>query len=448
MPAPAVAVAYSGGRDSTALLHATIVAAEPLGIRVLALHIHHGLSAHADDWLAHGQSLCQRWARRGRPVSFVARVLTSRPPRGESIEAWARKARYRALREMAIEHGADLVLLAHHRRDQAETFVLQALRGGGVAALSAMPRQAEREGVTWARPWLDFPRVAIDAYVRKHRLPHIEDDSNDDERFARNRLRVRVWPALVESFADAESSLASAAAWAQEARAGLAELAAIDLAATTWQDALDIDAWQALSPARRSNVLRAWLRERTGRAPAMTLVERLMKELHRRGAMRWPALGGELRSYRGRLRYEAEVCPDSPSLDPAAVPMDLSAPGVHELARWGGTLIVERVGSGGIGLATAARLVLHARAPGDRFQAGPGRPPRSLKLQYQAAGVPEWQRNGPIVAHDGVPVYVPGLGTDARALARQGDPQVRLSWIPASGMSAAAGARGQDARRR
>ena len=340
MLARVVAVAYSGGRDSTALLHATIAAAEPLGIRVLALHVHHGLSAHADEWLANGRSRCRRWARRGRPVAFVARILTSRPPRGESIEAWARQARYRALREMAIEHSADLVLLAHHRRDQAETFVLQALRGGGVAALSAMPRQVEREGVTWARPWLDAPREAIDAYVRRHRLAHVEDDSNDDERFARNRLRARVWPALVEAFADAESSIASAAQWAQEASAGLAELAAIDLAGATSQDALDVGAWQALSPVRRSNVLRAWLRERTGKAPAATLVERLMKEMRGRGAMRWPAPGGELRSYRSRLRYVAEARPGSPSIEPAALPMDLSDPGVHELARWGGNLIV------------------------------------------------------------------------------------------------------------
>ena len=445
---PAVAVAYSGGRDSSALLHATIAAAEPFGIRVLALHVHHGLSAHADEWLAHGQSVCHRWARRGRPVEFVARVLASQPPRGESIEAWARQARYRALREMAIGHGADIVLLAHHRRDQAETFVLQALRGGGLAGLSAMPRQVRREGVTWARPWLDVPREAIDAYVRRHRLAHVDDDSNDDERFARNRLRSRIWPALVHAFPDAESSLAGAAQWAQEASVGLSELASIDLGAVTRQDSLDVGAWQTLSPVRRSNVLRAWLRERTGRAQAASLVERLLKELHGRGAMRWPARGGELRSYRGRLRFEAEACPSSPSTDPAAVPMDMSAAGMHEFALWGGKLIVERVESGGIALDRAARLVLRRRAPGDRFQAGPGRPARSLKLQYQAAGVPAWQRNGPVVADDDVLVYVPGLGIDARALARPGESQVILVWTSMPSALEAPGAARQDAGRR
>ena len=419
-------------------MHATVAVAEPLGLRVLALHVHHGLSAEADRWLAHGKALCLRWARHGRPVEFVAHVLTARPVRGESVEAWARLARYQALRHMAVEHGVDLVLLAHHRRDQAETFLLQALRGGGVAALSAMPRQVRRDGVSWARPWLDMPWEAIDAYVGRHRLGHVDDDTNDDQRFARNRLRARVWPALVDAFADAEASLADAARWAQEAAAGLTELAAIDLRTVSAKDALDIAAWRLLSQARQSNALRVWLRERSGKAPAAKLVERLMKEVRGQGAMRWPIPSGELRSYRGRLRYEADVASRPPLPRPSAAggrgsrtTVDLSRAGVRELAEWGGALVVERVEAGGIALTMAARLELRARAPDDRFQAGPGRPPRSLKLQYQAAGVPAWQRDGPILCHDdGAPVYVPGLGIDARALAEPGEAQVSLAWLP------------------
>jgi len=193
------------------LLHATLAQAVPLGVAVLALHVHHGLSANADAWLDHAGSLCSRWARRGVPVELVTTRLADRPAQGQSIEAWARRSRYRALREMALARGVDLVLLAHHRRDQAETFLLQALRGGGVAALSAMPKIVRRDGVTWARPWIEQPRQAIEAYARRHRLRWIEDESNDDDRFARNRLRRHVWPALVASFADAEGSLADAA---------------------------------------------------------------------------------------------------------------------------------------------------------------------------------------------------------------------------------------------
>lgn len=175
MATPRVAVAVSGGRDSTALLHCTVRTAAALGVGVVALHVHHGLMPAADAWLAQVQAQCRRWG-----VAFCSRRLQTHPPRGASVEAWARAERYRALAEMAREARCSIVLLAHHRRDQAETWLLQALRGGGPAGLSAMPQEAVREGITWARPWLAQPRAAIEAYVRRHRLKHVEDDSNAD----------------------------------------------------------------------------------------------------------------------------------------------------------------------------------------------------------------------------------------------------------------------------
>ena len=433
--ARAVAVAFSGGRDSTALLHATLAAAEPLGLAVVALHVHHGLQPAADRWLAHGQALCARWARRGRPIEFVATRLQARPGAGESVEAWARQARYRALRAMACERGIDLVLLAHHRRDQAETFLLQALRGSGVAGLAAMPATVRREGVTWGRPWLEMPREAIDAYVRRHRLAYVDDDSNADPRFARNRLRLRLWPALIDAFPGAEASLAEAANRAQEATAALAEWAEIDLAAVADDTALDIAAWRALSAARQSNLLRAWLRRSIGRVAPASLIERLRREVPARGSMRWPVGEGELRSYRGVLSYEARVhsgassAPATRSRTTGAF-LDLSRAGVHDLGDWDGTVEVRSVATGGVPVALAAHLTARPRSPGDRFQTGAGRPPRSLKLQFQAAGVPAWERRGPVLCRDDLTVFVPGLGIDARARAVAGEPQVAFAWLP------------------
>ncbi|HEX7437194.1 MAG TPA: tRNA lysidine(34) synthetase TilS, partial [Caldimonas sp.] len=144
-------------------------AAEPLGVAVIALHVHHGLSPNADAWLAHCRARCERWARSGHALRFVVERAVTAPAKGESVEAWARKTRYAALREMALAQGVPLVLLAQHRRDQAETFLLQALRGAGVAGLAGMPRLTERDGITWVRPWLAQPRAAIEAYVRRHR---------------------------------------------------------------------------------------------------------------------------------------------------------------------------------------------------------------------------------------------------------------------------------------
>ena len=130
-----VAVAASGGRDSTALLHCTVRQARDEGIEVLALHVHHGLMPQADDWLRQVRSQALRWG-----ATFACRRLTGKPARGQSVEAWARIERYRALAEMATDAQCDLVLLAHHRRDQAETWLLQALRGEAAPVWRRCPR--------------------------------------------------------------------------------------------------------------------------------------------------------------------------------------------------------------------------------------------------------------------------------------------------------------------
>ena len=304
VPGCVVAVGFSGGRDSLALLHATCRAAQALGLQVVALHIHHGLLADADGWLRRVQQLCARWRRRGWPLSLRWQRLQGQPAPGDSIEAWARAGRHAALATMAADAGASLLLLAHHRRDQAETFVLQALRGGAPAGLSAMPRQIVRDDLSWARPWLDQPRSVIDAYIAAHRLRPVDDPSNADVRLARNRLRLQVWPALQAAFPHAETSLAAAALRAQEARAALDELAVLDLAPLVDADgALAVAGWRALSAARQANALRTWWKQQTGHSAPQAFVSRLLAEVPVQGAARWPAGSGwtcQLR--RGRLQ--------------------------------------------------------------------------------------------------------------------------------------------------
>ena len=397
-------------------------------MRVLALHVNHGLSPQADEWQVHAQRQCERWARKGWPVEFVAQRLSDAPGKGDSVEAWARQARYRALREMATAHDASLVLLAHHQRDQAETLLLQALRGAGVAGLAGMPRVAVRDGMTWMRPWLDVPREQIEAYVLRHRLKYVDDHSNAETRFARNRMRLEVWPALAAAFPQAQASLAESAAWAQEAAACLDELAVLDLARVATAAGLDLRAWSALTEARQSNALRAWLRQCAGCAAPSSLVARLLAELPGAGPAQWPWGEGTLKRYRGVLRYHANA-PSAPQL-PRETTLSIRAVGSHALPGWGGRLQVSCVKEGGVPLAWLAHLDLNARQGAERFQAGLGRPPRGLKKQFQAAAVPAWERDGPLVYSGGQLVFVPGLGLDARVLALPGQSQVALRWLP------------------
>ena len=225
---------------------------------------------------------------------------------------------------MANDLSVGMVLLAHHRRDQAETFLLQALRGAGAAGLSAMPREALRSGITWARPWLEQPREAIEAYVRRHRLGYVHDPSNADARLARSRLRQTVWPQLDGAFEHAEIGLAASARRAQEAAACLKELAAQDLLTTCTPDgALQVPKWLVFSAARRANLLRAWLAQCHDAGIPETLVQRLMQELPQARAARWPLGPGQLRCHAGLLRFAASVA--LPQLAPGATcQIDLS----------------------------------------------------------------------------------------------------------------------------
>lgn len=432
-PPRVVAVATSGGRDSTALLHATVHAAGALGARVVALHVHHGLMPQADAWLAHVRAQCRRWSAAGHPVSFVARRLAGPPAAGDSVEAWARRERYAALAAMAASAGATLVLLAHHRSDQAETFLLQALRGAGPAGLAAMPRAVRRAGLTWARPWLDIDGAQIAAYVARHRLRHIDDPSNADAAFARSRLRARVMPVLRDAFADAEVALVAAARQAQWARECLDEVGRDDLAPLVDDaGALDLRGLHALGRARARNALRVWLHDRLGRSPPATLLDRLDTELAKAPAgSRWPLPGAaSLLLHRARLQVRDDAASPSLRSRPSCVLLSIAAPGLVDVPAWGGRLQVRAVHRDGVALARLHRCELRVRSGGERFQFTPRSTARSLKKQFQAADVPASARDAPLLWCDGELVFVPGLGIDARARAVPGEPQAVLQWLP------------------
>lgn len=458
-----VAVACSGGRDSLALLHACLRMATPLGLRVAALHVHHGLQPQADAWAAAVERRCRRWAAAGWPVSCHLARLKLIPAPGESLEAAAREARYAALARLAREAGATLILLGHHRRDQAETVLLQALRGAGAAGLAAMPAIAVRDGLVWARPWLRHPREAIEAYARLHGLRFADDPSNGDVRHARNRLRLRVWPALAEAFPAVEATLGEAAAQAADAAAVLDEVGQADLAALAdGRPGLPVAAWRALSPARQRNVLRLWCRAQCGRPASRTLIERLTRELPARGAGCWPGQHGLWRCHRGRLSWvpaepdagamEAMACKANEDTGAAEEPLarspalraiagdeaPIAGAGAWSAPGWAGVLQVTLLPPAlpghdappGIAVELLSRLQPRARAGGERLQLGPGRPARSLKKQFQAAGIPAWARRAPLWWADDRLVYVPGLGLDSRCWAPLDQPRYALQWWP------------------
>lgn len=264
-----LAVAYSGGADSTALLHAC-AARWPAQVR--AIHIHHGLQAAADDFARHCEAACQAL---GVPLQVVH--VQARHAAGESPEDAARKARYRALAETAQASGAWQVLLAQHADDQAETLLLALSRGAGVPGLAAMAPRFERHGTVFGRPLLAVSAAALRNWLQQARVPFIDDPTNADTAFTRNRIRHALLPALEQAFPQFRDTFARSARHAAQAQELLDELATMDMQAAGSPPA--IAALRQLSRARRANVLRHWLRLAHATAPSAAQLDELLDQI-------------------------------------------------------------------------------------------------------------------------------------------------------------------------
>jgi len=253
-PGLPLAIALSGGADSTALL---LACAGKWPGQVRAIHIHHGLQAAADDFERHCVAFC---AQLGVPL--VVRRVDARHTPGQSPEEAARTARYEAFKAVAHEGWAQCAItniaIAQHADDQAETLLLALTRGAGLPGLSAMPARWDRDGITYHRPLLGVRAAELRGWLVARGVSWIEDPSNTDERFTRNRIRARLLPALDAAFPQFRETFARSAAHAAQAQALLQEVAAQDLIEVGNPPA--IRALQALSRPRQANVLRHWLK--------------------------------------------------------------------------------------------------------------------------------------------------------------------------------------------
>lgn len=418
-------VACSGGRDSMALLHVAACQAARRSLAgqptvVWALHVNHGLSKQADSWRALVHEQVARWHAQGWPVHADARTLVLRPQAGDSLEALARDGRYLALSDMARAHGCAVVWLAHHRRDQAETMLLQALRGGGVAGLAAMPKHHLKHGVRWARPWLALSRSLVEAHVAHHGLVVAEDDSNTDVRWARNRLRLTAWPALHAAFPQAEQSLAMAAQHQADALSSLAEWLTWALPRVTQPgtggQVLDQAAWLAEPPALQRQLLRGWFARVASQPLPASWVQRLQTDLTRVEHGQWALpQQGRLQLYRGALRWVAgpqssqarrEVDPQAFTPPPTPTVGWVGEPGdAHAVS-----VRPARADEWALHADALASLQWRPRTGGERCQLGPNRPARALKKQFQALGIPIWARPAWLLYGGDALLWVPGLG--------------------------------------
>ncbi|MGJ7611287.1 MULTISPECIES: tRNA lysidine(34) synthetase TilS [unclassified Variovorax] len=267
-----LAVGFSGGADSTALLAAS--AARWPG-QVVAFHVHHGLQAAADEFERHCRSVCERLV-----VPLVVHHVDARHAPGDSPEDTARRARYAAFAEMArMGGGAAIksVALGHHADDQVETLLLALSRGAGLPGMASMPAHAQRNGLDIYRPLLAVSGADIRDWLAGRGLPWIEDPTNGDARYTRNRVRSVLLPALAQALPQFRTTFARSIRHAAQAQQLLGELAAQDL--QTVEDPPRIAALQALSRARQANVLRHWLLQAHGGAPSAAQLDQLLDQV-------------------------------------------------------------------------------------------------------------------------------------------------------------------------
>ncbi|MGI9025496.1 MAG: tRNA lysidine(34) synthetase TilS, partial [Burkholderiaceae bacterium] len=311
-----VAIAYSGGADSTALLYAASLLRQRGVIDVVALHIHHGLMGAADAWLAHCRGQAVAWG-----LTFDSeRVAVN--PRGGSIESEARRLRYAALARLCWKHRCTILMTAHHADDQAETVLVNLARGAGIGGLAATARSRKLDEVLLLRPLLDVAAATIRSYVDAHDLSHIEDPSNHDRRYTRNAIRHEVMPALRRIAPTIATRLAQTAAHASTMQSLLDEIGIEDLQrsadgddgradaaldAATGESGLDVDRLRALSDARAANALRIWLARRGMRAPTAAALKQMLDQLRHAAPDAQIALIHErqtLRLYQGRVSVD------------------------------------------------------------------------------------------------------------------------------------------------
>jgi len=296
-------LALSGGLDSTVLLHGLLALRQAGKIGSLrALHVHHGLQAQADAWAEHARQLAARLAVPLRVLQVEVNLAA-----GQGVEAAARDARYTAFAEVMA--AGEVLLTAHHLDDQAETFLLQLMRGAGVRGLAAMPvlqPLALREGDGWhLRPLLSMSRQTLHSIALELGLDWVDDPSNIDPRFARNYLRHAVVPSLMTHWPQAAQTLARCAQRMATTESLLLDLARLDLQQARCEEprCLNVDALQRLSVPRMQNAVRAWLLELALPPPPEARLNELRRVLDARAdalpQLAWP--GVILRRWRGGL---------------------------------------------------------------------------------------------------------------------------------------------------
>jgi tRNA(Ile)-lysidine synthase len=431
-----LAVAYSGGLDSSVLLHVAAHYAGTRGIKLFAFHIHHGISPNADQWQIHCAETCAKLN-----VEFDTRGIELHGSAKSGVEEAARISRYAALGDLCRQHQIPLLLTAHHLDDQAETVLLQLLRGSGAAGLSGMDRwntaptllgddKGDAE-LLMARPLLKVSRAALEQYAAAQQLTYIEDESNHDPRYARNALRQQVMPVLARYFPGFQERFSRSSGHMQTTQRLLVDLAAQDMVACADGACLDLEQVRKLSGERIDNLLRYWFGLHHLRMPSSAWLSEMRQQLLEAKADAQLCVTHpdcHIRRHRNRVFLTPRDAIDRSQIAPQAFRWNGEAE-MH-FPEFGGVLHFDQAEQGiGADWLRAQVLQIQYRCGGERLKLAFNRPTKSIKYHYQACDVPPWERERlPLVSSGKQILFAAGIGMDCLQLSSGPGPHISLRW--------------------
>lgn len=422
-------VAYSGGLDSHVLLHMLVSDREQLfDTELIAIYVNHGLSSNAEQWADHCAQQCQALG-----VSFRQYKVDATPEAGESPEAVARQARYNVFAEFMKPN--DCLLTAHHQDDQAETLLIQLLRGAGPRGLAAMPVISEFAGGWHARPLLQVGRSELEVYAHEHKLTWVDDESNFDTGYDRNFLRHEILPLLKTRFPAAAATISRTAQLSAEAADILADTARDDyVSIELGGNKLSANDLFDLGELRGRNVLHQWFRDHGFSTPSAAQMQRLWKDVvctadESCPLVSWPDV--EVRRYRDVIYIAGETAThDGSQVLQWDLSEPLTIPGIGRLACVGhratedNVLLSEHLLAG-------KSLQVRFRQGGEVIQPAGREGHHSLKKLFQEEGVPPWERERlPLLYVDGDLIAVADLWLAEGFVASEGELGFEISWLP------------------
>ena len=415
-------VALSGGIDSVVLLHLLSNIQKKHDFTLNATHVHHSLSKYADKWANFCEKLCTK-------LSIPLDVHYVKLPQKKSlgIEGEARRLRY----EKLLQSKSDLIVLAHHEDDQAETFLLQLIRGAGVKGLSSMAHFDDARNL-W-RPLLNTSRSDIESYAKQHKLKWIEDESNQNTNFDRNFIRSKILPILKNRFSHIIKVISRSSAHLAQAQNLLDDLAKLDLKkylkSSKYNYKLHVKTLNKLSISRAKNVLRYWLEINGQLMPSKDLLDELLRQVLT--AKKDAALKIELSKDHEIRRYKDEIYLVRKNQNNKKN-YEIFWNGESEILLPNGSkLSFKKIKGEGISLGKLKnkKLTISNRKGGESIKLDPNRPTKILKHLFQESKMPPWIRDElPFIYCDKALVMVPSLGVSSAFQASPHEIGLKIQW--------------------